>query len=349
MLEGESTPILAHASDAFVALAAGRGVAAPEALAVYRGVFRDGTTPPGWVSLPDMPVVRTQTEGTTRKFVQRTRDDLETETVILPQHGSTGRARSTLCVSSQVGCAMGCTFCETAQMGLRRNLRAEEIVAQWLAARFTLEATVTNVVFMGMGEPMDNIDAVVDAIRVLVDRNGPAVPASRITVSTVGHVDGIDRLAAVAREPGLRQLRLAVSLNAPNDEIRGSIMPLNRAMPMATLMDAMRRWPVSERQRVLIEYVLIPGVNDGDAHAEELCAYLRPLRCTINVIPYNPRRDSPWPAPADDDVDRFVERVRAAGGFVKRRQTMGRTVMGACGQLGNPLLRRPRRASERVG
>jgi 23S rRNA (adenine2503-C2)-methyltransferase len=280
-------------------------------------------------------VASTLVEGPTTKFILRHEDGLETESVILPILGSAGRLRRTLCVSSQVGCAMGCRFCETAQMGLMKNLSATQIVAQWLAARFDLYSPIDNIVFMGMGEPMDNLEAVLQAILVLCDRNGAAIAPARISVSTVGQSDGIMRLAAFARTPGYGKLRLAVSINAPNDEIRSRIMPINRATPMAELMHAMRRWPTDAgdngggRQRVFIEYVLIPGVNDAPEHADELCAYLKPLRCTVNVIPYNPRRDSPWPAPSEASVRGFMQRIHANGQFVKRRQTMGRSVMAA--------------------
>src|SRR5262249_42285389 len=165
-----------------------------------------------------------------------------------------GAMTRTLCVSSQVGCAMGCTFCETAQMGLMSNLSASDIVAQWFAARFggVGSPDITNIVFMGMGEPMDNLDAVIQAIRILTDQNGPAIPPARISVSTVGRPAGIQRLAQLARQPGFHKLRLAVSINAPNDAIRSQIMPINRSTPMAALMDAMRQWPTTEKSRVLI-------------------------------------------------------------------------------------------------
>jgi 23S rRNA (adenine2503-C2)-methyltransferase len=332
--------ILACTTDDFVAAAAAHGVSRPDAVDLYRACFRDGRIDAPWITRPDTPLGRTQPEDSTLKFTLRLGDGLETESVVLPQRGRTGRIRHSLCVSSQVGCAMGCTFCETGRMGLLRNLTAAEIVAQWHAARHELGHDITNVVFMGMGEPMDNLDAVLQAVRVLTDRNGPGVPASRISISTVGHLPGIERLARFTGEPGFRQLRLAVSLNAPNDAIRDEIMPLNRAMPMGALRDAMSAWPAAERLPILVEYVLIPGVNDAPEHARELCAYLAPVNCSINVIPYNPRRDSPWPAPAEGDVDAFIEQVRAGGGTVRRRRTMGRSVMAACGQLGNGVHRR---------
>jgi 23S rRNA (adenine2503-C2)-methyltransferase len=265
-------------------------------------------------------------------------------------------------------------------MGLMKNLTAGQIVAQWAAAADLLvlrlpvgegrgegepvlrgaldespaltpnpspkgRGAIDNIVFMGMGEPMDNLDAVIQTIRVLTDRNGAAIAPARISISTVGIAKGIERLAEFARHPGFRKLRLAVSINAPNDEVRSRIMPINRAIPMAELMKAMLCWPTettggAPRQRVFIEYVLIPSVNDALEHADELCKYLRPLCCTVNVIPYNPRRDSPWPAPSDDSVRAFIQRVHERGQFVKRRQTIGCGVMAACGQLGNAAIRK---------
>jgi 23S rRNA (adenine2503-C2)-methyltransferase len=333
--------ILSLTSGRFLEQAAARGIGALQALAVYRRTFRESDPRlAAWIALPQQPVISSRREDRTIKFTQRLEDGLETEAVILPRQGRTGRPRTSLCVSSQVGCALGCTFCQTGRMGLHRSLFASEIIAQFLAARRDFHAPVTNVVFMGMGEPLDNLSAVIDAVRVLADRNGPSIAPSRISISTAGRIAGIERLAGFVRQPGFHRLRLAVSLNAPNDEIRSRIMPINRAEPMARLMEALRRWPCRDRSRILIEYVLIPGVNDEPQHADELCAFLRPLRCTVNVVPYNPRLDSPWPAPGEEHVQRFVDRIIAKGQFVKQRRTMGRSVMGACGQLGNRRLRR---------
>ncbi len=334
--------ILAMTSWQFTEQAAARGLARSHALELYRTAFREGRfNDLDWVRLEAASIANIVREFDTVKFTQELHGSLETESVVLPHSGSSGRARNTLCVSSQIGCAMGCTFCETAQMGLMKNLSAEQIVGQWFAARFMLNITIDNIVFMGMGEPTDNLDQVIHAIRILADRNGPAIAPARIAVSTVGRAAGIARLADFAREAGFHKLRLAVSINAPNDRIRSAIMPINRAEPMAALMQAMLTWP-AHGQRILIEYVLIPGVNDSVEHAAELCEYLSPLHCTVNVIPYNPRRNSPWPAPAEESVASFTKAIAANGQFVKRRQTLGRSVMAACGQLGNPTIRRRR-------
>jgi 23S rRNA (adenine2503-C2)-methyltransferase len=270
----------------------------------------------------------------TKKFLLKLHDGLETESVILPIKGFK-KTRHTLCVSSQVGCAMGCDFCQTAQMGLLRNLTTAEIIAQWHAAHHALGTKIDNIVFMGMGEPLENLDAVIPAIEILADNNGPAIASSRICVSTVGRIKGIKLLAAMARTDGFKRLSLAFSVNAPNDEVRKQIMPLARAVSMDQLRDAILTYPRHDRGGVLAEYVLIPGVNDKDEHALEICEYLKPIGCGLNVIPYNPRDDSPWPAPTEDSVARFVAIAKETGQFVRRRITLGRDTMAACGQLGN--------------
>jgi 23S rRNA (adenine2503-C2)-methyltransferase len=229
---------------------------------------------------------------------------------------------------------MGCAFCETAQMGLRENLSAAQIVAQWWSATHQLGARVRNVVFMGMGEPMDNLDAVLGAIEVLVDHNAASIAPSRIGVSTVGHAQGITRFTRFMQQDGMHQLRLAVSVNAANEQTRQSIMPIARAVPMSELMDAMRGWIDSGGRPILIEYVLIPDVNDRPDAAAELATWLGDLPCRVNIIPYNPKVDSPWPAPDETSVNRFIDAVATAGLPVNRRRTIGRSVMAACGQLG---------------
>ena len=270
----------------------------------------------------------------TKKFLLKMNDGLETESVILPIEGFK-KKRHTLCVSSQVGCAMGCDFCQTAQMGLLRNLTTAEIIAQWHAARHALGTTIDNIVFMGMGEPLENLDAVIPAIEILADRNGPAIASSRICVSTVGRIEGIKILSAMAKTNGYKRLSLAFSINAPNDEIRKKIMPLARSVSMDQLRETILQYPRHDCGGVMAEYVLIPGVNDLDEHALEICDYLQPIGCGLNVIPYNPRDNSPWPAPSEASVDRFVKKAKSTGQFVRRRITLGRDVMAACGQLGN--------------
>ncbi len=336
-------------SDQFVA--AGFGP-----LEAYSGLFRRGELRCKHHAVELPPIVRElredSPEGEVIKFVLRVPGihrpgndqakpppPLETESVLIPMIGKTRVPTHTLCVSSQVGCAMGCTFCETAQMGLMRSLLPEEIVAQWFTACHVIGIRPKNVVFMGMGEPMDNLDNVLQAIAVLTDRRGPEVPMSKITVSTVGHLDGLRRLARQVEQPGWHRLNLAVSVNAPNDEIRDRLMPINRAMPMDALREALLAWPKYGSTKICLEYVLIPGVNDAREHAIRMADWARPLPACVNVIPYNPRRNSPWPAPSEERVAEFLAWLTEAGAYAKRRRTKGRRMMGACGQLGNEQIR----------
>ncbi len=343
---------LSLTSAEFVAAVATLGKSKHVAMAAYRAFHREGRSEPWMAELPPRPVSQLIDDRTV-KFCLPVAGEFETESVIIPMPHRTGRFSRTLCVSSQIGCAMGCTFCETGQMGLMRSLSVREIVQQLHVARFLVEHPfedesrpagggfdITNIVFMGMGEPMDNLDAVLQAIRIFCDGNGPNIGCSRVTVSTVGRTDGIKRLGDFIQQHGFRRVGLAVSLNAPSDAIRSSIMPINRSEPMATLRQAMLDFPKRPTSAFCTEYVLIPGVNDGLEHADQVCEFLKGIRCSLNVIPYNPRRDSPWPAPDDATVDAFVARAIANGQFTKRRRTKGRTAMAACGQLGNERIRK---------
>ena len=287
------------------------------------------------------PISGRQTDGDTFKFLLRLHDGLECESVVIPM------ARyKTLCVSSQVGCKMACRFCETAQMGFLRHLTAGEIVSQVLTARQVLGEPVANIVFMGMGEPLDNFDAVVDAIRILADKRGLAIPLTGITISTVGHIPGIERLAALASDrgpEGLWRIRLAVSLNAPDDTTRASIMPVNTLWPLAELKETLKRWPLeNEADFIFAEYVLIEGVNDSSEHALALAEYLKDLRACVNLIPYNPRLDSPYARPGPEKVRAFFHALMGAGQTCRIRGTKGDGAMAACGQLGNRALSRKR-------
>ncbi len=351
----------------------GRVGGARGAIAAYRAMVRDGvmsvaTTDGGEVRVDRAGIVRMlreeSDEGEVVKFVQRLPlgeageegragrerfPHLDIESVLIPMIGSSGARTYTLCVSSQVGCAMGCGFCETAQMGLIRSLTVAEIVGQWHAAAHEVGIRPQNIVFMGMGEPLDNIEAVLGAIEVLTDQFGAGIAMSQITVSTVGRVDGIRRLAEKVREPGWHRLGLALSLNAPNDAVRSELMPVNRKWNLAAVQRALREWPEYAGNKICVEYVLIPGVNDSMAAAAEVAEFVRPLvdrkgkrRAIVNVIPYNPRRESPWPAPSEESVTRFLEELYEHGVFAKRRRTKGRRMMGACGQLGSEEIRRRR-------
>lgn len=278
-------------------------------------------------------------QGMTAKVVLRLHDGLECESVLLPM----GKERSTVCISSQVGCKMGCGFCETGRMGLLRNLSAAEIVSQLLAVRDArgMATSFRNVVFMGMGEALDNFDAVLQALRVMTCPMGLSIAQERITVCTVGHVPGIRKLAAA----GFKRLNLSVSLNAPDDTLRSELMPIARKHPLAELQQALAEYRPRRNFALGVNYCLLPGINDSPAHAAGVAHFCTPLeRVMVNVIPYNPGHAPLTRKPSEDEVDRFIGWLRDAGLPVRRRVTKGQSVMAACGQLGNFQLREARRA-----
>jgi len=245
--------------------------------------------------------------------------------------------RVTLCVSTQFGCAMGCVFCASGQAGLVRGLTAAEIVAEVLIARRYLEPgeQLRNLVFMGMGEPLHHYDETARALRLLSHPDGAAIGLRRITVSTVGLVPGIRRLG----EDFAGKVGLAVSLHAPNDDVRGRIVPMNRRYPLRELIAALRAYPLPRRRRITIEYTLIAGVNDAPEHARELVVLLRNLPVKLNLIPMNPVKNSDFAAPALERVEAFRERLAGAGLSCFVRTRRGDAVDAACGQLAmNPEL-----------
>jgi 23S rRNA (adenine2503-C2)-methyltransferase len=272
-------------------------------------------------------VDRLQAADGTTKLLLRLDDGAEIETVVMPQGD-----RLTQCLSSQVGCPLGCAFCRTGQLGLRRNLLADEIIDQWHAARRDLPPgrEITNLVFMGMGEPLLNREAVAEAIGFFTAPEGAALAAARITVSTAGIVPGIAWLAEA-----LPRVKLAVSLNAPEDALRTSLMPVNRKHPLKDLVAALRRYPTG-RHPVTIEYVLLGGVNDARGMAEKLARLLRGLKCRVNLIPFNPHSGLPYPAPTEKAVLAFQKELRAEGYTAIIRKSQGAEIGAACGQLGRP-------------
>lgn len=280
-------------------------------------------------ALPEHQVVHRE-DGTV-KFLVKLDGDLECESVFIPM-----KSKNTLCISSQVGCKMGCAFCETGRMGLLRHLSVREIVAQVFIAVHVLGMAVDNIVFMGMGEPLDNFEAVVGAIDVLTEDAGLGFGPSRISVSTSGLVDKIDALAERV-DPAVN---LAVSVNAPNDEIRRKIMPVNRTWDMSALKEAMLRFCSHPRRQIFAEYVLLKGINDSIECADQLADYLRGLRVKVNLIPYNPQSRDRFAPPDQEAVNFFLARMRGHGYLTMLRQTKGQKIMAACGQLGNLQLRR---------
>ena len=256
------------------------------------------------------------------------------EAVVIPMRPG----RTTLCLSTQVGCGMGCAFCATGTLGLTRSLTAAEIVAQLHAARAHAAnrgEAVSHVVFMGMGEPLQDYEATRDALRILLDQRGPRLDARHVTVSTVGLVPRIRELAA---DFGGR-IQLALSLHAGTDATRRRIIPVAARWDLAALRGALADWPLPGRRALMVEYVVLPGVNDGPDDLAGLTAFTRGLRCLVNLIPFNPFPGSPFRPPEPAEVVRVGAALREADVAVSIRWPRGRSVVGACGQL---ALREPR-------
>jgi 23S rRNA (adenine2503-C2)-methyltransferase len=271
---------------------------------------------------------RAPSEDDTIRLALRARDGALIETVIIP-----GPNRTTACVSSQVGCARACTFCETGRHGLSRQLDTAEIVDQVRVAREVWGARrppLQNLVFMGMGEPFDNLAAVTRAIRLLTDPRAFGFAPSRVTVSTVGVVEKLPAFFHDCRA------ELAVSLNAPDDARRSAIMPVNERAPLAVLKDAIVR-SLPAGRRVLFEYVLFEGVNDAPDDADLLASWAHGIRCRVNVIPCNPGPDPALRTPSPDRLEAFVARLTSLGVTTLVRRPRGRDVGGACGQLAGAL------------
>jgi 23S rRNA (adenine2503-C2)-methyltransferase len=260
----------------------------------------------------------------TQKFLFALQDGNLVESVLIPEEG-----HHTLCLSSQVGCAQGCRFCLTASKGLVRNLTAGEIVNQIMAVKGRLsgDQPLTNLVFMGMGEALANFGALIKALTIITAPWGLNFSSRRITVSTVGLAPLIPRLGQEARA------NLTVSLNAPDDETRSSLMPVNRRYPLATLLKACRAFPLPHHRRITFAYVLIGGVNDTPAQARLLARLLQGFRAKINLIPFNPHPSLPFSPPSRDRVLEFQEILRESNYTVLIRESRGGEIAAACGQL----------------
>jgi 23S rRNA (adenine2503-C2)-methyltransferase len=271
------------------------------------------------------PRLATTSRDGSRKVVLTLEDGLEVEAVHMVHDD-----RVTFCLSSQVGCALDCAFCLTGTMGLRRQLSASEIAGQ--AAALLHAAPVDRdrlrVVFMGMGEPLHNYDAVLEAFRLLVDPRGFGLAPRRVTLSTAGLVPGIDRLGRENPRP-----RLAVSLAGPNDAIRGRLMPINRKWNLDALLLACRAFPLGPRETITFEYVLLEGVNDARPHAKEIAMRLRGVRGKVNVIPYNEAGLEGFRTPAGEAAAAFRDELLKHGVPASIRWSKGRDIGAACGQL----------------
>jgi 23S rRNA (adenine2503-C2)-methyltransferase len=270
-------------------------------------------------------VKRERSVDGTEKFMLRLADGNAIESVFIPDTPA-----MTFCISTQVGCAMACRFCLTGKMGLVRNLTAGEIAGQVrvLADALGMRDKRFNLVLMGMGEPLHNYDETMKALRILADEHGLAVSPRRVTLSTVGLLSALERLA---REPLMPNL--AISLHAPTDAIRGELVPINKKYGVADIIDACKRFPLKRRSRITFEYVLLAGVNDSPDDARRLAALLSGVKSKVNLIPLNAAPGIPFERPSDQAIDRFAQMLADHHLTVSVRKSRGRDIRAACGQL----------------
>jgi 23S rRNA (adenine2503-C2)-methyltransferase len=295
------------------------------------------------VEAPRVMSDATASDGT-RKWLLAAGPANGIETVFIPE-----ASRGTLCVSSQVGCALECAFCSTGRQGFNRNLGVGEIIGQLWWANRALGATprgervISNVVMMGMGEPLANFDNVVAAMRIMLDDFGYGLSRRRVTLSTSGLVPAMDRLAQQL------PVALAVSLHAPNDELRDRLVPINRKYPLKALMAACKRYiRVAPRDFVTFEYVMLDGVNDADEHARQLVSLVEGVPCKFNLIPFNPFPDSGFARSPASRINAFRDILAQAGLVTTVRRTRGDDIDGACGQLAGQVQDRTRRKERRA-
>ena len=300
--------------------------------------LRDRLAKSACVAAPAIVGDETTADGT-RKWLVKVDGANAVESVFIPETG-----RATLCVSSQAGCVLDCSFCATGKQGFSRNLTSAEIVGQlWLANRqlgspSRAHRIISNVVFMGMGEPMLNLDHVIPALRLMIDDNAYGLSRRRVTVSTSGVVPGMDRLRDEC------PVALAVSLHAPNDALRDRLVPVNRKYPLASLLAACNRYlEKAPRDFITFEYVMLEGVNDTEAHAREAAALAGSVRCKYNLIPFNPFNGVDYRRSSPERIRRFAEILQRAGLTVTTRKTRGDDIAAACGQLAGDVADRTRR------
>lgn len=335
----------------------------PEKMSDLSVPFRARLTEAGVAAPFQVETVHESKDGT-RKLVLVAKDGARVESVIIPMTDLSdadagaapsddeddeplaSKSRVTLCISTQYGCAMGCVFCASGQAGLVRGLRASEIVSQvYLAKRYLRpDEQLSNLVYMGMGEPLHHYEQTVRSLRLLTHPDGLGMSPRRITISTVGLIPGIERLG----RDFAGKIGLAVSVHAPNDETRDKIIPMNKRYPVAELMRALRAYPLPKRRRITIEYTLIDGVNDAASHARELASILRGIPSKINLIPMNPISASELRAPKSESVRQFQEILANAGYSCFVRTRRGDEVAAACGQLAmaDDLVRKKREREE---
>jgi 23S rRNA (adenine2503-C2)-methyltransferase len=308
---------------------------------IFRWIYRRGVTDPAAMTdlslelraqiadefaltTPTLEQREVSADGT-EKFLLRLVDGRHIESVFIPDTPS-----MTFCISTQVGCAMACAFCLTGKMGLIRNLTAGEIVGQVrvLAGALNMRESAFNIVLMGMGEPLHNYDETMKALRMLADPQGFALPPRRVTLSTVGLLPALERMASEPVMPNL-----AISLHAPTDALRGELVPLNKKYGVIEIIAACKRFPLQKRRRITFEYVLLAGVNDSPQDARRLARLLAGVKSKVNVIPLNAAAGIPFQRPSDAAVDRFAKILADAGLTVSVRKSRGRDIRAACGQL----------------
>lgn len=281
------------------------------------------------ITLPKIAIEKASSDGTF-KWVLQLHDNNSIEMVYIPE-----RERGTLCVSSQVGCAMKCTFCSTGAQGFNRDLNLGEIIGQvWLARKRLREKNpdrhrpITNVVMMGMGEPLQNMNTVVAAMNLMMDDDAYGISKYKVTLSTSGLVPEMEKLKT------LSPCALAVSLHAPNDELRNILVPVNKKYPLKMLMDTCRHYFDGQHKRyIMMEYVMLDGVNDSPEHARQLVRLLRGIQCRVNLIPFNPFPETIYKRSPEKVIDRFQEILMAADIHTITRKTRGDDIDAACGQL----------------
>ncbi len=274
------------------------------------------------ISIPEIIAVEISRDGT-HKFLLKLADGLNIESVLIPE-----RSHMTCCISTQVGCAQGCLFCLTGRMGLLRNLSSGEIVGQVMALKEAKPGqNITNVVLMGMGEPLANVHQTLRALQILTSAEALGFSHRRVTVSTVGVVTGIRRLGASATAS------LAVSLNATTDKVRSKLMPINRRYPLDQLMSALREYPLARGRRITIEYVMIAGVNDTPQDARRVVSLLHGIKAKVNLIPLNEAPEIPFSRPGDQIILRFQRELLQRGIAASIRKSKGNDIRAACGQL----------------
>ena len=323
-----------------------RGAADFEAMTDIARDFRAKLAAGSCIAVPDIVGDRTAEDGT-RKWLLKVDGANAVDAVFIPE-----TSRGTLCVSSQAGCTLDCAFCLTGNQGFNRNLSTGEIIGQlWLANRLLASGVkrgaapraITNVVMMGMGEPMLNLDNVIPALKLMLDDNAYGLSRRRVTVSTSGVIPGMDRLRDEC------PVALAVSLHASNDALRDELVPVNRKYPIRELIDACNRYlEKAPRDFITFEYVMLEGVNDADAHARELVDIAARVRCKFNLIPFNPFPQAQFRRSGPERIRAFARILQGAGLTVTTRKTRGDAIDAACGQLAGDVADRTRRSGRTI-